>query len=161
MMVTEFADSIGGGVISCSRCDGYRAALIYCGVRVQALNDDLHAASKRWYPAPWECTTLHLPPSRRKATSHRNVGAAHSRPGTSRLCVVSAETSAPRPSLSAWAPKPIAVNHRGRQFFARACNRDGVVNPANSLERGLHRTQDGAMLGDVVAPERVDDNVCH
>jgi len=152
---------MGGSVISCSRCDDYRAALIYCRARVQALNDDLNAAFKRWYPAPWECTTLHLPPRRRKATSHRNANAAHSRPRTSRLCIVSAEPSASRPSLSAWAPKPITVNHRGGQFFARACNRDGVINPANSLERCLLGTQDGAMLGGVVAPERVDDNACH
>jgi hypothetical protein len=85
----------------------------------------------------------------------------HSRPRTGRLCAVSAGPSASRPSLSAWAPKPITINHRGRQFFARACNRDGVFNPANSLERGLHGAQDGAMLGGVVAPERVDHNVCH
>jgi hypothetical protein len=72
-----------------------------------------------------------LPPSRRKATSHRNVSASHSRPRTSRLCVVSAGPFASRPSLGAWVPKPITVNHRGRQFFAQACNRDGVINPAS------------------------------
>src|SRR5882762_5316199 len=83
------------------------------------------------------------------------------RPRTSRLCVVSAGTSAPRPSLGAWAPKPITVNHRSRQFFARACNREGVINPSNSVERSLRGTQDVTMLGGVVALERVDDNVCH
>ena len=125
------------------------------------LNDDLHTAFKRWYPAPWEFTTLHLRPCRRKAAPHRNVRAGHRRPRTSRLCVVSAGTSAPRPSLGAWAPKPITVNHRPRQFFARACNRDGVINPANSLERSLRGTQNVAMLGGVVALEREDDNVFH
>src|SRR5216684_9361472 len=69
--------------------------------------------------------------------------------------------SAPRPSLGAWAPKPITVNHRSRQFFARACNREGVINPSNSVERSLRGTQDVTMLGGVVALERVDDNVCH
>ena len=130
-------------------------------VRVQALTDDLHTAFKRSHPAPWECTTLHLRPCRRKVAPHRNVSASHRGPRTSRLCVVSAGTSAPRPSLGAWAPKPITVNHRSRQFFARACNREGVINPSNSVERSLRGTQDVTMLGGVVALERVDDNVCH
>jgi len=81
------------------------------------------------------------------------------RPRISRLCVVSARAS--RLSLSAWAPKPISVNHRGWQFFARPCNRDGVINPANSLERCLRGTQDVVMLGSIIALERVDDNVFH
>ena len=66
-----------------------------------------------------------------------------------------------RRSSGAWAPKSITINHRPRQFFARSCNRDSVINPADPVERGLHGTQDMAMLGGVVAPERVDDNVCH
>src|ERR1700736_1845478 len=49
-------------------------------VRVQALNDDLHTAFKRWYPAPSERTTLHLRPCRRKVAPHRNVSAGHRRP---------------------------------------------------------------------------------
>ena len=96
-----------------------------------------------------------------KAAPHRNVSAGQTRQRISRLCAVSGRPSAPGPSLGAWTPKPITINHRPRQFFARACNRDSIINPANSLERSFHRTQDVAMLGGVVALERVDGNVCH
>ena len=142
-----------------------RGAHLSLQVRVQALNDDYVQLSNAGIrPRGNAPLSIYRPAGERPlrtATPAPAPAPVTAGPRTSRLCVVSAGPSASRPSLSAWAPKPITVNHRPRQLLARSCNRDGVINPANSLKRGLHGTQDGAMLGGVVAPERVDDNVCH
>jgi hypothetical protein len=136
-MVADLADSRDRERNFCGgRCDGHGAALIY-----------YRPESKRSMTTYLQLQTLASGP----------VGMHHP-PFTA---VPEKGRSAPRPSLGAWTPKPITVNHRPRQFFARACNREGVINPANSVERSLRGTQDVAMLGGVVALERVDDNVCH
>ena len=129
-----------GSAIVCSKSYGHCAALIY------------------YRSGPKRSMTTYLQRSNGGIRPRGNgplsiCGSAGERP--LRTANVSARPSARRPSLGAWAPNPITVNHRPRQFFARACNRDGVIDPANSLDRSLLGTQDVAMLGGVVAFERV------
>ncbi len=160
-MVADFADSRGRECIIRSRCYGHCAALINCrseSKRSMTTYIQLSNAGIR-RPGNGPLSIYGRPVERplRTTTSGPVTGGSELAYFASSV----REPSTPCSSLSAWAPKPITVNHRPRQFFARACNRDGVINPANSLERSLRGPQDVAMLGGVVALERVDDNVFH